>query len=323
MQIGKAVPKPKPKPVGNQPSASELLSAIHQQQQQVLAMYHKESMTARVARAVHDIGLVCTIFGHLPPIRLSCIRSLMVPSYAGTCLNPDCKLGSTCHGNQLQNTAEHGLHMHLPHHKNERNWSRAAISFSLPQELTKLLKLHLSKGWKLLTEYNGAEDACHVFIDFQGRPFSSSNFSIYWNRLLQAMSIPCMPPKQCRQIFVAERRSEDRVAGPAERGAAMVMGHSVEQWDKWYDTSFHARHAQQAVDAMAPWRQALLSQPAQPQPLPAQPQLVSASPPLRAQTTATPHSLPRASPLLAMLSPSHILPIASHDDDEFYVDISE
>ncbi len=66
-------------------------------------------------------------------------------------------------------------------------------------------------------------------------------------------------PSQCRQVFVHERRSAERVEGPSDKGAAMVMGHSPKQWDKWYDLDFHARHAQQAVDAMATWRNNLLS----------------------------------------------------------------
>ena len=42
-------------------------------------------------------------------------------------------------------------------------------------------------------------------------------------------------------------------------GAAMVMGHSLAQWSKWYDLDFHSRESQQAVDAMATWRDQLLS----------------------------------------------------------------
>ena len=61
-----------------------------------------------------------------------------------------------------------------------------------------------------------------------------------------------------------ERRSAERVPGPSDRGAAMVMGHSLAQWSKWYDIDFHKRESQQAVDAMATWRHSLLSSPDQP-----------------------------------------------------------
>ena len=59
-------------------------------------------------------------------------------------------------------------------------------------------------------------------------------------------------------MFVDERRSINHVQGPSNKGAAMVMGNCEEQWDKTYDLQFHAREAQDAVDAMATWREQLL-----------------------------------------------------------------
>ena len=38
----------------------------------------------------------------------------------------------------------------------------------------------------------------------------------------------------------------------------MVMGHSIKQWDKWYDMQYHPRMAQNAVDGMQSWRAAML-----------------------------------------------------------------
>ena len=38
----------------------------------------------------------------------------------------------------------------------------------------------------------------------------------------------------------------------------MIMGHSIRQWHDWYDLSFHARLAQDAVNAMQVWRDAML-----------------------------------------------------------------
>lgn len=69
---------------------------------------------------------------------------------------------------------------------------------------------------------------------------------------------PAMPPSMCRQVFVEERRSDGRVAGPSDQGASMIMGHSVTQWDAWYDTHFHSRLGQKAVNEMVSWREALL-----------------------------------------------------------------
>ena len=321
LQVGRACSKSTPKPMTELPSAASLVAAIQHHKQRVMETYAQEGMSAKLARSLHDLALLCTIFGHLPPLRLSCIRSLMVPAYSGPCLNPDCKLGDTCNGNQLKPTPQHGLHMHLPHHKNENRWKRASISFDVPQELAELLKLHVSKGWEILTIYNGAEDACHVFVDGKGHPFTSSNFTMYWNKLVHAMGLPAFSPSQCRQIFVTERRSDVKVSGPNERGAAMVMGHSVAQWDKWYDLTFHARQAQEAVNAMTSWRVAMLA---------------SMQPQQQASSAQQPHKLPcdepQPHPLAALLhgsaaSPSATVPPSSLampmvlDEEDILVDI--
>ena len=55
-----------------------------------------------------------------------------------------------------------------------------------------------------------------------------------------------------------ERRSLERVAGPADTDAAMVMGNSTRAWDRYYDLRFQQRGAAAAVSAMAPWRSNLL-----------------------------------------------------------------
>ncbi|DBB07274.1 TPA: hypothetical protein ACH3X1_000005 [Trebouxia sp. C0004] len=54
----------------------------------------------------------------------------------------------------------------------------------------------------------------------------------------------------CRQVFVDERASNTAAAGPSSQGAAMVMGHSEQQWRNWYDLQFHPRLAQNAVNSM-------------------------------------------------------------------------
>ena len=258
-QISRALPKPV-KTASSLPSAQTLLCVIEQQRLALLAAFKDEGMSGKLARSIHDLTLVSTVFGHLPPIRLSCIRYLKVPGYEGPCHKSDCVHGPSCHGNLLRGCNSGPLSLYLPHHKNEASWGRAAIRFQLPQELTELMSLHLSQGHTLLTEYMGNEEQPHVFVDYQARPFTDSNFTIYWGRIMRAYGLQdTISPSQCRQVFVHERRSAERVEGPSDKGAAMVMGHSPKQWDKWYDLDFHARHAQQAVDAMATWRNNLLS----------------------------------------------------------------
>lgn len=56
-----------------------------------------------------------------------------------------------------------------------------------------------------------------------------------------------------------ERRSADRVAGPADSQAAMAMGHTVAAWDAAYDKNYQRRECQAGVDAMSVWRQHMVS----------------------------------------------------------------
>ena len=257
MQVGKAVHNPM-KSADSLPSAQELLQAIQQYQQQTLAAVSQQPMTHKLARACHDLALVSMVFGHIPPIRLTAIRSLQIPGYKGPCHHRNCSHGSACHGNLLQHLPGQQLHLHVQHHKNELSWKGKAIKVNLPAELSQILHLHLSQGHTLLTDYSGAESTSYVFVDKKGRPFTSSNFTLYWNSMMKGMQAPAITPTNCRHVFVLERRSATRVPGPDDKGAAMVMGHSVQQWDKCYDLSFYQRQAQQAITDMAAWRQALL-----------------------------------------------------------------
>ncbi len=59
-------------------------------------------------------------------------------------------------------------------------------------------------------------------------------------------------------MFVDERRGADRVPGPEDSAAAMVMANSIRSWDQNYDLQFKQREAQKAVDSMEVWRQHML-----------------------------------------------------------------
>ncbi len=67
-----------------------------------------------------------------------------------------------------------------------------------------------------------------------------------------------MNPSMCRQAFVDERASSSAAAGPSNQGAAIVMGHSEQQWRNWYDMQFQPRLAKNAVNSMKLWRTAML-----------------------------------------------------------------
>lgn len=98
----------------------------------------------------------------------------------------------------------------------------------------------------------------YIFMDKEGRGFTHSRLSTHWTEWLDQQAGCKMPPSQCRQVFVDERRSDNRAEGPSDQGAAHIMGHSVSQWDKWYDTQFYLRQGQSAVNAMDEWRQNVL-----------------------------------------------------------------
>ena len=152
------------------------------------------------------------------------------------------------------------MRMIFRHHKNEQKWKRAVIQFDVPSELAELLQAYLGGPRQALLQYHLLiGDTCdHVFMDMHGRAFDGSVFTTYWQSMMRRLGAPALNPSICKQIFVSERQSDNAAPGPSSRGAAMIMGHSVRQWHDWYDLSFHARLAQDAVNAMQVWRVAML-----------------------------------------------------------------
>ncbi|KAL3163440.1 hypothetical protein ABBQ32_009816 [Trebouxia sp. C0010 RCD-2024] len=241
---------------------NNLVQTIHGAQQQSQAQLQQQGVTVETSRDMHDAALAAMIFSHLPPIRLSCIKSLVGPAYLGPCLHPDCKEPS-CEGNRLSIMSESPLLMRisLPHHKNARKWGKAVIEFDVPSDLAQLLHTYLGAPRKALLEHHLLiGDACpYVFMDMHGRGFvAAAVLTLYWQKWLVSRGGVAMNPSMCRQVFVDERQSDSATAGPSNQGAAMVMGHSVKQWDKWYDMQYHPRLAQNAVDGMQSWRAAML-----------------------------------------------------------------
>ena len=102
----------------------------------------QQGITVKTSRDLHDAALAAMTFSHLPLVRLSCIRSLVVPTYAGHCLHLDCKEPS-CQGNRLYTVSELPLLMRikLPHHKNARKWGKAV--FDLPSDLAQLMHTYM------------------------------------------------------------------------------------------------------------------------------------------------------------------------------------
>ena len=267
-QVGDEIPQPPKDPdalaaEGKWMECPDLVQLLVKVTAQSQAWWHKTHSLMQ-AREVHDAILGCAMLTHLPPLRLSIIRSMMYTDHGAAfsaCQHPDCKLHG-CEGNRLyvDSTSPLRLRMKFPHHKNEGRWKRAVIQFIVPAELAELLHMYLEGPRRtLMSRLQNTHD--HVFMDLQGRPFftlASGSFSYYWQRFLVNHGAPALNPSICRQIFVVERMSEDAAVGPSNRGAAMIMGHSVKQWHDWYDLKFHSRLAQNAVDCMQDWRLCLL-----------------------------------------------------------------
>ena len=234
----------------------------------VQALQQSDTVTVDLSRQLHDALLACTVFGYIPPLRLACIRSLLHFLYKGPCPEPGCRRPN-CAGNRVCVLSTEPLKMSfsLPHHKNETAWGGRVIDFTLPDEFAQLLHIFLRLPHQRLRSFhNFAERDCpFVFMTASGKGFDNATFSKYWTTWLVAHDACPMPPSFCRHVFVGERRSNARVTGPSDEGASFVMGHSLAQWDKWYDMHFHSRIGQKAVDDMRSWRQALLqASPAEP-----------------------------------------------------------
>ncbi|DBA87060.1 TPA: hypothetical protein ACH3X2_000303 [Trebouxia sp. C0005] len=99
-------------------SAPELVHIIDTAWKHAELDLQQQGVTVQTSRQLHDAALASVTFSHLPPIRLSCIRGLVAPSYQGPCLHPDCKLPG-CKGNRLYiiTTSPLLMRIQLPHHK--------------------------------------------------------------------------------------------------------------------------------------------------------------------------------------------------------------
>ena len=242
-------------------SAPELVHIIDTAWKHAELDLQQEGVTVQTSRQLHDAALASVTFSHLPPIRLSCIRGLVAPSYQGPCPHPDCKL-SGCEGNRLYiiTTSPLLMRIQLPHHKNACKWGQASIEFDVPAELAELLCTYLGEPRRALLDHHLliGQSCPYVFMDMHGRGFESAVLTLYWQKWLVLQGGVSMNPSMCRQVFVDERASNSAAAGPSNQGAAMVMGHSEQQWHNWYDLQFHPRLAQNAVNSMQLWRTAML-----------------------------------------------------------------
>ena len=92
-------------------------------------------LSSAMARALHDACLLSFMFGHIPPCRLICLRTLLTPHTPG-CHHPDC-VKQGCKGNRLVLTPGGKLRMLLSHYKVD---ARCAAVKQSPSHLPIFLK---------------------------------------------------------------------------------------------------------------------------------------------------------------------------------------
>lgn len=162
LQVGKAVPRHKKAAerlaeAGRWITAKDLVNLIDTATQLAVAALNGSPLTVELSRMLHDAVLASTVFGHLPSLRLSCIRTLQHYKYTGPCLDPNCK-DAACHGNIVVLKRQEPLEMafHLPHHKNEGAWGHQAIQFTLPPAYAALLHAFLGKPHEELAVFTNS-----------------------------------------------------------------------------------------------------------------------------------------------------------------------
>lgn len=173
---------------------------------QVVAMFEKLRVGALAGMAVdgdgrdyalrvlHDACLSSSMFGMLPPVRLSCLRTLQGPGVT-VCQNEDCQKSVhhlSCKGNRLE-VVGGDMFMVLPHHKLQVRWQRAVIKIKLPRLLQELLALYLEKG-----HHRVSPGSPFVFSDSHGRPMlEGSSMTSWFYQLLRTLgSSALFPPNR-------------------------------------------------------------------------------------------------------------------------------
>lgn len=141
------------------------------------------------------------------------------------------------------------------HHKNAKKMGNRPIQYLLSQEHVQEGMGYLMHGWKWFP----AESSKLLFVSKTGVPLLL--LTVWWKDLLTQYQAPFkyFAPRYIREVVVVERRTHSSVTGTTNVGAAMIMGNSLEQWDKTYDKTLNQREAQAAIDGHAAWRQAVCS----------------------------------------------------------------
>jgi hypothetical protein len=241
------------------PVLAAKVEAVRQRALAALATLPESYQQRRAAaELVHNAALAMMLFGYIPPLRPSCIISTTLPSYQGQCQHPDCQHRRHCRGNRFERQGSKLL-LVLPHHKNTKHWGGAAIRVALPQPLVQVLLAWFDWGHAVATQCD--EEQPFAFISLAtGLQLKPEAMAKTWAGIVLEGTGFHFGPQRCRSIFVQERRLRlgERAPGPSDAAAAMIMGHSLTAWDRHYDRQFCSTAAQEAVDTMDSWREAML-----------------------------------------------------------------
>ena len=239
--------------------APELLGLLMQHKAAAECTYAvEEVLLPEQARQLHDVALLCMMFGWVPPPRSSCIMTLCPPWHRGPCLDPDCSKAD-CWGNRIyvRGTGDsRALKIYLPHHKSARVWG--PIEYDIPAELSVLLCLYLCKAYMVLRQQHGGQHP-FMFMDSQGQAFQPATFSLHYKSALQARGGAAMSPHTLRNVFVVARMQRSSPQAPIDQaGAAYCMGHDPSQWQQTYDLGALQSQGQAAIESMTAWRREVM-----------------------------------------------------------------
>lgn len=182
----------------------------------------------------------------LPPLRLSVIKTLALPSLVEEhgCTDRDC-LFPRCKGNHIQvdGMDEVGtgdcmsVTLHIVHHKNDRKGQLGEpVILRIPDgALLDLLRTHIKWGRECF-DLGRLDVAPTLFVSNYGNSFNDATFAHYWTWVMGSCTMfgfSRFPPSFARTVFVTEYRS--RMTASECEAAAAVMGNSVRTWDRHYN----------------------------------------------------------------------------------------
>jgi hypothetical protein len=264
------------------PSLHELVQRQEQYVQRAMAHY-KTACTCQAVKLVHSLdmmkaALLSCMYGHMSPLRISCLITCKHPRYANTpCKGFACNKAGCC-GNRLVKQADGTYEFDLPHHKTEQagHAGQDPIVFKLPSTLHPIMAFYTEIVWPHMvnTQLGGlavgslhyASNVHHLFFSHKTKmPLDFAAVNKLFKEMLFEMGVPDnkhFPPRNLRHVWVSTMKDGDLEGQslPNLYGQAAIMGHSHLQWDgQTYNRAMKRARMDKAVEAMPATRQALLS----------------------------------------------------------------